>query len=217
MQIQEVTFEDFSGNIVTDKFYFHLTKAEILRFEMERKGGLTEMITDIIETEDNRAIYAIFERVVLASYGVKVGERFIKNEELRDAFSATNAYSEFIISLIQDAAKGAKFIDDLIPKQHLTGLPQNQKGMTPQEAARRRSEQTMEGFRRKQESTPKHQSETIPFDDANVSSSTDPQPTYPPAPMLTKTPEEEEMEAFRAFQASRAGQVGQSDSGLSFN
>lgn len=218
MLIEPITYEDFDGNIIKERLFFHLTKAEILRFEMETQGSLTQMIASIVETEDNRQIFAIFERIVLAAYGVKVGDKFIKTDENKDAFKATNAYSEFIISLIQDASKGADFVNGLINQKNLKGLPQDQTGMSPSEAARRRSEQTLKGFQEKKQ-TPQH----VAFSDDNVSNTSSQGLPPEAAPVIQQSSLTQDELEYRQWQEERRQreavqeqQFQTGDNGLSF-
>ena len=60
----------------------------------------------------------IFKDLVLAAYGEKSpdGKRFIKSEELREAFSQTEAYSELFMELAMNAEAASAFINGIMPK-----------------------------------------------------------------------------------------------------
>ena len=51
-------------------------------------------------------------------YGEKSpdGKRFIKNQELRDAFAQTEAYSDLFMELATDAEAAARFINGIVPQ-----------------------------------------------------------------------------------------------------
>jgi hypothetical protein len=55
---------------------------------------------------------------VLKAYGVKSadGRQFIKNDEVRDAFKQTEAYSIIFMELATDADAAAKFINGIVPE-----------------------------------------------------------------------------------------------------
>lgn len=113
-----ITYTDYDGNERTEDFYFNLTKAEILEMEMSTEGGLEKMIRRIIDTKDSARLIEIFKRIVINSYGVKSpdGRRFIKSEEVKDAFRESEAYSNLFMELATDDKAAADFINGVIPK-----------------------------------------------------------------------------------------------------
>lgn len=62
-------------------------------------------------------------------YGEKSpdGKRFVKNQEIRDAFAQTNAYSDLFMELATDAKAAAAFVNGVIqqPKKAPAPAPQN--------------------------------------------------------------------------------------------
>lgn len=113
-----ITYTDYDGNNRTEDFYFNLTKAELAEMELSEYGGLANMLKRIIDEKDNKRIVEMFKNIILNSYGEKSqdGRRFIKNEELRDAFSQTEAYSELFMELASDADAATMFVNGVIPK-----------------------------------------------------------------------------------------------------
>ncbi len=112
-----ITYHDYNGVEYTQDFYFNLSKAEIMEMEMGTTGGLAEMITKIVAAQDAPAIIKIFKDLVLKAYGEKSadGKRFIKNDELRESFSQTEAYSILFMELATDADAASKFINGIVP------------------------------------------------------------------------------------------------------
>lgn len=112
-----VTYPDYNGVERTEDFYFNFTKAEILEMEMGTTGGLAEMIDKIVKTKDGAAIIRLFKDLVLKAYGVKSadGRRFIKNDEVRDDFAQTEAYSIIFMELATNADAAAKFVNGVVP------------------------------------------------------------------------------------------------------
>ena len=84
-----ITYPDYNGGTRTEDFYFNLTQAEITEMELSVDGGLVEMINRIVAAQDGRQIIATFKDIILRAYGEKSpdGKRFVKSQELRDAFS----------------------------------------------------------------------------------------------------------------------------------
>ena len=96
-----ITYTDYDGNERTEDFYFNLTKAEITEMELSHDGGLTKLIEKIVAEQDSKRIVEIFKDLILRAYGEKSpdGKRFVKNQELRDAFAQTEAYSDLFMEL----------------------------------------------------------------------------------------------------------------------
>lgn len=123
-----ITYVDYNGNERTEDFYFNLSSAEITEMEMSTSGGLTGMIERIISEQNAPAIIKIFKDLVLKSYGQKSldGKRFIKNDELREEFSQTEAYSILFMELATNAEEAAKFVNGIVPhnQTNIEKLPQ---------------------------------------------------------------------------------------------
>lgn len=112
-----ITFNDYNGVERKEDFYFNLSKFEVMKMEMGKKGGLAEYIQSIVAAQDAPSIIAIFEDLVLKAYGVKSadGREFIKNDQVRDSFKQTEAYSIICMELATDADAAAKFINGIVP------------------------------------------------------------------------------------------------------
>lgn len=113
-----IEYTDYNDVKRKEDFYFNLTKAEITEMELSTTGGLAEMIQKIIDTQDTPQIIKIFKELVLKAYGEKSadGRRFIKNDEIRDGFAQTEAYSELFMELATDANAAAAFVNGIVPK-----------------------------------------------------------------------------------------------------
>lgn len=112
-----MTYEDFNGVKRTEDFYFNLTKAEVMEMELTTSGGLAERIDRLVKTQDMPEIIKIFKELILTAYGEKSpdGKRFIKNQEVRDSFAQTNAYSDLYMLLATDDKEAAKFVNGIVP------------------------------------------------------------------------------------------------------
>lgn len=112
-----ITYTDYNGVVRTEDFYFNLTKAEVVEIETEVPGGLTEYLKKIAAEQDPGKLVEKFKWFILRTVGVKSpdGKRFVKSQEVRDAFEQTEAYSELFMELAQDADAAAKFINGVIP------------------------------------------------------------------------------------------------------
>lgn len=119
MIAKTITYTDYNGLERTETFYFNLTEAEALEWEMTAVGGLSEYVKKIVDANDIPSIIRIFKDVVLKAYGEKSadGRRFIKNDEVRDAFAQTEAYSKLFMELATDAEKAAEFVNGITPNK----------------------------------------------------------------------------------------------------
>lgn len=114
---KSITYTTFNDERVTEEFYFHLSKSDIVKLNFSKDGGLEAWVRRVQATEDVRAVLAELEKIVLSSYGKKSddGKRFVKSPELLEEFKASNAWDELFFGLISDAASAAEFINGLIP------------------------------------------------------------------------------------------------------
>lgn len=105
----------FTDEEITKDFYFNLSKAEIAEMELSRKGGLKAHLEAIVEAEDGKAIMQEMREIILKAYGKRSGESFIKNDEVREEFSSSEAYSELFMELVTDAAAAGAFVRGIVP------------------------------------------------------------------------------------------------------
>ena len=112
-----ITYTDYNGVERTEASYFYLSMADLKEMEMGTTGGFAEMIQKVVNAQDAPAIIKIFKDLILKAYGEKSadGKRFIKNDELREAFSQTEAYSQLFMELATDSDAAAKFVNGIMP------------------------------------------------------------------------------------------------------
>lgn len=113
-----VTYTDYNGVERTEDFYFNFNKAELLEMEVSAVGGMSERIQRIIDSKDNHILIKEFKEIVLKAYGVKSedGRRLIKNPELTEAFTQTEAYSQIFMELATDSDAAVAFMKGIIPQ-----------------------------------------------------------------------------------------------------
>lgn len=123
-----VTYTDFNGVERTEDFYFNLSNAELAEFSMSKSGGLAAYIERISKAKSQPELAALFKEVLMMSYGEKSddGRRFIKNDQIRDEFMQTEAYSIIYMELASDADAALKFFEGIIPADKAAALKQNQ-------------------------------------------------------------------------------------------
>ena len=116
---KNIKYVDYDGNDRAEDFYFNLNKAEVIELQLGTVGGLTKTLEKIVQEKDTSRIIEHFKTIILKAYGEKSadGRRFIKSQELRDAFEQTEAYSELFMELASDAKMAAEFINGVLPKE----------------------------------------------------------------------------------------------------
>lgn len=117
MYQREIKYVDFDGEEKVDVCYFHLTKAEIMEFNLSYKGGLVAFLEDMAKEKNIAKLVEYVKKLILLSYGERTASgRFIKNDEIRDAFGCTEAYSALFMELATDANAAAEFVNGIAPR-----------------------------------------------------------------------------------------------------
>lgn len=116
---KQITYEDYDGNKRTEDFYFNLSKAEILEMEVGIDGSMRDKLIRIVNENNPGRIINTFKEILLKSYGVKSGDGklFIKNQEVLDEFTQTEAYTTLYMQLATDADFATEFINGILPKE----------------------------------------------------------------------------------------------------
>lgn len=121
---KNIKYVDYDGNERTEDFYFNLNKAEVIELQLGTVGGLTKTLEKIVQEKDTSRIIEYFKTLILKAYGEKSadGRRFIKSQELRDAFEQTEAYSELFMELASNAQMAAEFVNGVLPKEAVDAI-----------------------------------------------------------------------------------------------
>lgn len=116
---ERIKYTDYEGNACEEDFFFHLSKAEVAEMEISDEVKLSEKLKSIVKSKDKKEIIAAFKELILASYGVKSqdGKRFSKNQEHRDSFAESEAYSELFMKLATNAKAAEIFVNGILPTQ----------------------------------------------------------------------------------------------------
>lgn len=126
---KEITYTDLNGRTRTEDFYFNMTKAEMLEYDASfAPDGVLPYLNMLMKTEQTGKVMQVFKDLILRSYGEKTDNgRFIKSQELRDAFAASEPYSELFMEILSGEEAAAAFVNGIIPQ-----IPDDKKGnVTP--------------------------------------------------------------------------------------
>lgn len=121
-----VKYIDFDGNEQTETLQFNMTNAELMEMELATDGGMQHLIEEIQETKDGYKVMMLIKDLVLRAYGEKTpdGKRFYKNQQMKEAFQASEAYSQFLTDLASDANKLAEFFNNLTAAGRIVQKPE---------------------------------------------------------------------------------------------
>lgn len=114
-----ITYVDYDDQERTEDFYFNLSKAEVTEMELKAQGGIKKQLERIVAANNNKEIVETFKEIILSAYGEKSpdGKRFIKSQELRDAFVQTEAYSVLFMEFCENELAAADFITAILPSK----------------------------------------------------------------------------------------------------
>lgn len=131
MLTKTITYIDFDGVERKEKHYFNLTKAEMLEFDSKYvdKGGIMKYLTWLVDNNDENKhaneLIQVFKEMILRSYGERTSTgRFVKSQEIRDAFMATDAYSELFMEVVSSQEAATAFVNALF-----SGIPEVKKAL----------------------------------------------------------------------------------------
>lgn len=112
-----ITYTDYNGVERTENFFFNLTPIELTEMNLSA-GGMKEKFETIVASRDDKQILETFKEILCKAYGVKSpdGRRFIKNQNVLEEFTQTEAYSLLFIELASNAEAAAAFVRGIIPQ-----------------------------------------------------------------------------------------------------
>lgn len=118
MYQKTITYTDYNGNERTEDHYFHLNDAEIIKWvTTEGDYTLDKLIVRLSKEQNGKKIVEIFDELLLSAYGKKSldGRTFDKNDQIREEFKNSLAYSIIFSEIVSDSEKAAEFINGIIP------------------------------------------------------------------------------------------------------
>lgn len=121
-----VTYTDWNGVTCTDDFYFNLTQVECaeLEYGLTDSSPLSESIQGLIEAGDMKTVIALVKKLLLTAYGIKSpdGKRFVKNDEVREAFEQHPAFEQIYMELATNSDYAADFVIGVLPSKFVSQM-----------------------------------------------------------------------------------------------
>ena len=115
-----LTFEDpFTEGSVTQDYYFHLSKADIIRIMgRDREGDWEKYVKNVVESGDSDTIFNFIEDIIKQSVGKRTPDGlFVKPRDYAEAFVASEAYGELVVELIQNEKMAEEFFRGIVGKK----------------------------------------------------------------------------------------------------
>lgn len=123
---QTVKYESFDGEIVTEELYFNLTRMDLLELNSRYEGeDLAAYLEKIQEEKNVKALYTVLKDIVLMAYGVRDGNRFIRNDQVRKEFEESLAFAQLIEDFHETDHAMSDFVTGIT--RHIKGLNQDTK------------------------------------------------------------------------------------------
>lgn len=114
---EKITFKNLEGEDDSIEAYFNLSEIEATRLTARYgiQGDLKKGLKAIAAEADYDKMLTVLEDIVLTSYGERNGNiGFTKTPELRQAFSNSIPYSEFVTGMLTDSAKAQAFAQAVV-------------------------------------------------------------------------------------------------------
>lgn len=123
-----VGFDDKPYDVTYD---FYLSRADLLKIDMEGYWGLEAVMQKLIDTHNGAEIMKIIDKIIMMAVGKESMDhrRFLRDEDIKKEFRESDAYSQLFEELCTDAEKAAAFLNGCLPASVL------------EEAAKRKQEE----------------------------------------------------------------------------
>ena len=116
---QEITYEGFDGEEITETHYFHLSKKKLFEMEDSLPGGYQAKLERVGKSADGGEIMRTFSEFMSHAYGLRVegqGGAFKQSSEISETFLNSLAFDAFLMKLLTDPPFAVQFINGLMPK-----------------------------------------------------------------------------------------------------
>lgn len=113
----DVEYTNFEGEQKKETLYFNLTKAELMKLDLLKNGQLKDILEQVVASQDNEGMLYWFDKIIVTAYGQRTPDGlFVKDPNKTLAFTASDAYSEFFLKLLNKEVPVEKFIVEIMPK-----------------------------------------------------------------------------------------------------
>lgn len=112
-----IKYNNFKGERKIEEYYFYLSPKDLKKFNANYEGGIKGLFEKMVSKGNDKLILETIEDIVLSSYGVisDDGNRFIKNEKVREEFEYSAAYEQLFDELTATADAFGEFLKKVLP------------------------------------------------------------------------------------------------------
>lgn len=116
---RDFEYTGYDGQPKKDTYWFNLTEAELYEIDLSSIRGFTGEMTKLLKEERTKEIVDAFKSIILGAVGSVSadGRKFIKNEEIKEDFYRSKAYSQLFVELVSSGEKLAEFLRAAIPEE----------------------------------------------------------------------------------------------------
>ena len=120
---KSITYTDYNGTTRTEDFYFNLNEFELTKFlasyTNESTNDPTVVLNQLMASGSVEKVLNFIDDLILTAYGEKSadGRRFVKNADITNSFTQTEAYSAMMVELLSDSTGEAlkEFVQGMLP------------------------------------------------------------------------------------------------------
>jgi hypothetical protein len=120
-----IQYENLDGENVMKEFHFGLTKAELIEIQANKitadTEGLDDYLNKIVKARSGKEIMAAIKEIIMMTVGERRGDLFVKNDEIRDQFMFSGAYSVLFEELLEPD-KLSEFVKGIVPASMKDGV-----------------------------------------------------------------------------------------------
>lgn len=129
----------FDDEPTTKKLYFNLSRREIFEFisRYDNVKSFEQMLKAVTENEDRYQMVKFIDDLVGSSYGERQGDRFVKNEVIKEAFLNSPEYEAFFNELMEKPQIVKAFYDGIMPANVIKSVMNDPKYKELEEEAKK--------------------------------------------------------------------------------
>lgn len=107
----------FDDEPTTKKLYFNLSRREIFEFISRYEGvkSFEQMLKVATDNEDRLTMIRYIDDLVGSAYGERQGDRFVKNDVIKESFLNSPEYEVFFEELMDKPHVVKAFYDGIMP------------------------------------------------------------------------------------------------------
>lgn len=116
---REFEYTGYDGKPKKDTYWFNLSEAELYEIDLSSIHGFTGEMNRLLKEERTKEIVEAFKSIILGAVGTVSadGRKFIKNDDIREDFYRSKAYSQLFVELVSSGEKVAEFLKGAIPEE----------------------------------------------------------------------------------------------------